>query len=165
MRINAISPPQMTEFKIIGIIHTPFNEDREIPYQSHQSEAVGRIEIFKEYEEALIDIEGFSHIIAIYEFHNSVKESNKEHLSLKAEGLLVKPFLDDGTHGIFSTRSFVRPNPIGLSVIELLERNRTDLLVKGVDMLNGTPLLDLKPYVPAFDHRENVRVGWMDGKL
>jgi len=155
----------MTEFKTIGIIHTPYDNDKDIPYQAHESEGIGRIEVFDEYAEALRDIEGFSHLIVIYEFHSSIKESNKENLSLRAEGLLVKPFLDDKLHGIFSTRSPVRPNPIGLSVVELRERRGTDLFVKGVDVLDGTPLLDLKPYVPAFDHREGARIGWMEGKL
>jgi tRNA (adenine37-N6)-methyltransferase len=155
----------MIEFKPIGIIYTPYTEDREVPHQAYQSKGVARIEIFKEYEEALRDIEGFSHLIALYQFHHSIEESIKEDIFLKSEGFLVKPFLDDHLHGIFSTRSPIRPNSIGLSVLELLERDGNCLLTRGADMLNGTPLLDLKPYVPAFDHRENTKVGWLDGKL
>jgi tRNA-Thr(GGU) m(6)t(6)A37 methyltransferase TsaA len=155
----------MTEFKTIGVINTPFDRDGEIPYQAFQSSEIGNIEIFEEYEEALQDIEGFSHLIAIYEFHNQITESNKKKYSLRTNGLLVKPFLDDRLHGIFSTRSPVRPNPIGISVIELIGRDGRELLVRGVDMLNGTPLLDLKPYVPSFDHRENARIGWMEGRI
>lgn len=155
----------MTELKQIGIIHTPYEKDGEIPYQAYKSKETGKIEVFKKYEEALKDIEGFSHLIVLYEFHNPIKNSVKENHSLKSKGLLVKPYLDDELRGIFSSRSPNRPNPIGLSIVELLKRNKNILLVKGVDMLNGTPLLDLKPYVPTFDHRDNVRVGWLAGKL
>lgn len=155
----------MTEIKYIGKIHTPFERDREIPYQAHESKDESRIEVFKEYEEALKDIEGFSHLIVLYEFHNPIEESIKEKYYLKSKGLLVKPYLDDEFHGKFSTRSPNRPNPIGLSIVRLLKRNENVLLVKRVDMLNETPLLDLKPYVPEFDQRDDVKVGWYDEKF
>lgn len=155
----------MTEMKMIGTIHTPFQKDEDIPYQAYRSEYLARIEVLEEYEEALIDVEGFSHLILIYEFHNRINESNKRDMDLRTRGLLVKPFLDDEFHGVFSTRAPIRPNPIGLSVVELVKREGNILMVKGADMLDGTPLLDLKPYVPAFDNRENARVGWMTGKL
>lgn len=155
----------MTELKHIGIIHTPFEKDGEVPYQAHKSKEIGRIEVFKEHEEALKDIEGFSHLIVLYEFHNPIKESIKENFHLKSKGLFVKPYLDDELHGKFSTRSPNRPNPIGLSIVKLLKRDKNILLVKGVDMLNETPLLDLKPYVPKFDQREDVKIGWYDGKF
>jgi len=155
----------MTEMKAIGTIHTPFHNDEDIPYQAWSSKEVARIEVLEEYEEGLMDIEGYSHLILIYEFHNRISESNKKNMNLRTEGLLVKPFLDDEFHGVFSTRAPVRPNPIGLSVVELLERDGNRLVVEGADMLDGTPLLDLKPYVPVFDHRENARIGWMSGRL
>lgn len=155
----------MIKLEKIGIIHTPYEKDKEIPYQACESKESGRIEVFKGYEEALKDIEGFSHLIVLYEFHNSIRESFKKKFSLKSKGLLVKPYLDDKLHGKFSTRSPVRPNSIGFSIVRLLRREGTDLFIKGVDMLDRTPLLDLKPYVPEFDQRDDVKIGWYKGKF
>jgi len=155
----------LRKLKPIGIIHTPYKKDGEAPYQAYESEEVGEIEIFKEYEEGLKDIEGFSHLIILYMFHKSVKRSVKEKYFLNSFGLLVKPYLDDTPRGLFATRSPNRPNPIGLSVVELLKREGNVLKVKGVDMLDGTPLLDIKPYVPRFDQRGNVKIGWLEGKV
>ncbi len=155
----------MTKLEKIGIIHTPYEKDREIPHQAYKSEEVGEIEVFKKYEGALKDVEGFSHLIVLHEFHIPIKKSIKKDCYLKSKGLLVKPFLDNKIHGKFSTRSPDRPNPIGLSTVRLLKREENILLVKGVDILNGTPLLDLKTYVPKFDQRKNVKVGWYTGKF
>jgi tRNA-Thr(GGU) m(6)t(6)A37 methyltransferase TsaA len=155
----------MTKLKPIGIIRTPYKKDRDAPYQAYKSEDVGEIEVFKEYEEGLKDIEGFSHLIILYEFHKSIKRSVKKEHYLESRGLLVKPYLDDVPRGVFATRSPNRPNPIGLTVVELLERKGNILKVKGIDMLDGTPLLDIKPYVPKFDKREKVRIGWLESKL
>ena len=95
------------------------------------------------------DIEGFSHLILLYAFHFS-----------SGYTLSVKPFLDDQQRGLFATRYPYRPNPIGLSVVELLNREESTLIVKGIDVLDGTPLIDIKPYVPDFDVRTAVRTGW-----
>ncbi len=147
----------MRKLKPIGIIHTPYKKPRDAPYQAYRSNEVGEIEVFKKYEEGLKDIEGFSHLIILYEFHKSI--------NLDSPGLLVKPYLDDAPRGLFATRSPNRPNPIGLTVVELLERKGNILKVRGIDMLDGTPLLDIKPYVPTFDRKNNVKIGWLEGKV
>jgi tRNA-Thr(GGU) m(6)t(6)A37 methyltransferase TsaA len=135
--------------KPIGILHSPFSDKQGTPIQSTRSQAVGWAEIFPEFAPGLQDIEGFSHIILLYVFHQS-----------EGYSLLVKPFLDDQQHGLFTTRYPRRPNPIGISIVKLLGR-RGDLLDLGeVDMLDGTPLLDIKPYVPDFDVRKQVKTGW-----
>jgi len=155
----------MRKLKPIGIIHTPYKKDGDVPYQAYKSEDVGEIEVFKEYEEGLKNIEGFSHLIILYEFHKSIKRSVKKEHYLNSFGLLVKPYLDDTPHGLFATRSPNRPNPIGLTIVKLLKREGNILKVKYVDMLDGTPLLDIKPYVPKFDQKNNVKIGWLEGKV
>lgn len=142
------------ELKPIGIIHTPYKLKKEIPCQGYKSDKVGEVEIFEEFEEALRDIEGFSHIYLIHYFH-------------KATGYepLVRPFLEDRERGLFATRHYNRPNPIGISIVELVGRERNILRVRQVDMLDGTPLLDIKPYVPQFDQRANVEIGWLKDKI
>lgn len=155
----------MVEMKPIGEIHTPYEVDGEIPHQGCKSDDVGEVEVYEEYEEGLRDIEGFSRLILIYEFHKKIEESVKKDHRLKSMGLLVEPYLDDSPRGLFATRSPNRPNPIGLTVVELLERDGNVLRVKGVDMLDGTPLLDIKPYVPEFDERKDVDIGWLEGKV
>ena len=155
----------MRKLKPIGIIHTPYKKDGEAPFQAYKSEDVGEIEVFKEYDEGLKDIDGFSHLVILYEFHKLVKRSVKKEHYLESRGLLVKPYLDDVSRGGFATRSPNRPNPIGLTVVELLERKGNILKVKGIDMLDGTPLLDIKPYVPKFDRRDKVKIGWLEGKV
>ena len=152
-------------FKPIGVIHTPYKKDEEIPYQAYKSKGTGEIEVFKKYEEGLKDIEGFSHLIIIYYFHRPIKRSIKKEFQLDSFGLLVKPYLDDIPRGVFATRSPNRPNRIGLSVVELVKRKGNKLKVKGIDVLDGTPLLDIKPYVPEFDRREGVKIGWLQGKI
>lgn len=135
----------------IGTISTPFADTKEIPKGlGAQHEAEGVIELTPELEPGLQDIEGFSHLYVIWEFH-------------RAEGcdLVAHPPSDDRPHGVFATRSPQRPNPIGLTVVELVRRDGPRLHVRGVDMLDGTPVLDLKPYlsnVPA----ERLRRGWLD---
>jgi len=141
------------EFKQIGIIHSPHKKKEEIPCQGYKTDKIGKVEIFKEYEKALTNIEGFSHIYLLYYFH--------KHTGFKP---LVKPFLDDKEHGLFATRHFNRPNPIGISVVELLEKKGNILKVKQIDVLDKTPLLDIKPYVPKFDQRKNVKIGWLTNK-
>lgn len=141
------------ELKPIGIIHSPYRKREEIPKQSSESKAKGEIEVFKEYETGLQDIDGFSHITLLYYFHMSEKAP-----------LLVKPFVDTTLRGVFATRSPDRPNHIGVSVVKLLARNRNILRVEGLDVLDGTPLLDIKPYVPHFDERKSTKIGWLEGK-
>jgi tRNA-Thr(GGU) m(6)t(6)A37 methyltransferase TsaA len=139
----------------IGVIHTPFSEREGMPIQPNGKAAgEGIVEVFPEFEEGLQDLEGFSHIILIYYFHE-----------IKNSKLKVVPFLDDEPHGVFATRAPVRPNKIGLSVVELVRREGNKLYVKKIDILAGTPLLDIKPYVPEFDAPEGeIRVGWLAGK-
>ncbi len=135
----------------IGVIHSPFTDKKNTPIQPVRSQAVGRVEIYPEFAEGLQDIEGFSHLILLYAFHQS-----------SGYALRVKPFLDDTLHGLFATRHPCRPNPLGLSVVRLLTRHAAVLEIEGVDVLDGTPLLDIKPYVPDFDVRTGVRAGWYE---
>ena len=138
----------------IGIIHTPFDDLEGMPIQpSGAAQVQGTIVIDKEYEQGLIDLEGFSHIILLYHFHQS-----------KGYNLMVKPFLDDQKRGLFSTRAPRRPNPIGLSIVRLIKRQDNRLTIKGIDVLNGTPLIDIKPYVPGFDTKEVTSIGWLENK-
>ncbi len=136
--------------KPIGIIHTPFNDQAGMPIQFSRSVAAGGVEVFSEYEAGLEGIEGFSHVILIYVFHRA----------LDSRELTVQPFLDDKSHGIFATRFYRRPNPIGFSVVRLVGRTGPRLQVEWVDMLDGTPLLDIKPYVPEFDVHPVEKLGW-----
>lgn len=137
----------------IGVIHSPFTDKDQTPIQASRSQATGFVEIYPEYVEGLQDLEGFSHIILFYVFHESTGYS-----------LHVKPFLDDQERGLFATRYPARPNPIGFSVVRLISQIGSVLEVEGVDMLDGTPLLDIKPYVPDFDIRTDVRSGWYESR-
>ncbi len=140
--------------KTIGTIETPFDDLEGMPIQpSGAEEVTGTITIHKEYEEGLQDIEGFSHIILLYYFHKS-----------KGFSLRVKPFLDNQKRGLFSTRAPRRPNPIGISIVQLLKRDANTLVIKGIDVLNGTPLIDIKPYVPGFDAKHATSIGWLEKK-
>jgi tRNA-Thr(GGU) m(6)t(6)A37 methyltransferase TsaA len=143
------------KYKPIGIIHSPFVEPIGTPIQPRAAEDVdGTVEIFPEYAEGLKDLENFSHIILIYHFHLSKKSLLK-----------VKPFMDNQIHGVFSTRAPTRPNPIGISVVRLIRIEENILYVRDVDILDGTPILDIKPYVPQFDVRENVKIGWLEKNM
>jgi tRNA-Thr(GGU) m(6)t(6)A37 methyltransferase TsaA len=136
----------------IGVIHSPFTEKGQTPIQASRSQAIGLVELYPEFADGLNDIDGLSHIHLLYVFHKS-----------SGYTLQVKPFLDDQEHGLFTTRYPQRPNPIGISTVRLLFRQGNTLTVEGVDVLDGTPLLDIKPYVPDFDVRTNeVRVGWYE---
>jgi tRNA-Thr(GGU) m(6)t(6)A37 methyltransferase TsaA len=145
---------QSLELKPIGIIHSPYKNTGAAPYQGYKSEEISQIEIFEEFEEGLKDIEGFSHIVVIYWFHKS-----------RGYHLLVKTPWDDNLHGLFTTRSPHRPCPLGLTVVELIAREKNILKVKGLDAIDGTPLLDIKPYIPSIDERSVVKPGWLEGKL
>lgn len=139
-------------YQPIGVIHSPFQSIDQMPIQpSGQSTASGTAVIHPEYSPGLRDLEGFSHLILLYHFHRA-----------PAPRLNVTPFLDDRPHGVFATRAPVRPNPIGLSVVELVGITGDHLELNQVDVLDGTPLLDIKPYVPDFDAPEKVRVGWLE---
>jgi tRNA-Thr(GGU) m(6)t(6)A37 methyltransferase TsaA len=135
----------------IGVVHTPFAEGDEIPIQPAFSQAAGQVELDAAYAEGLQDLEGFSHIILIYALHRS-----------EGFALRVKPFLDREERGVFATRYPRRPNPIGLSVVRLVARRGNLLEIAGADMLDGTPLLDIKPYVPEFDRVDGGTAGWYD---
>jgi len=135
----------------IGIIHTPFRDPDQTPIQASRSQAIGRVEVHSEFVNGLQDIDGFSHLVLLYLFDRAAGYS-----------LRVKPFLDDRERGLFATRYPHRPNPIGLSVVRLLLRQENNLTVEGVDMLDDTPLLDIKPYVPDFDIRTDVHAGWYE---
>jgi len=141
------------ELKPIGIIHSPYKSREEAPYQGCGREEICQVEVFKEFDEGLKDIEGFSHIILIYYFH-------------KSEGyhLLVKTPWDIKPHGLFTTKSPNRPCPLGLSVVELVAREKNILKVKGLDAVAGTPLLDIKPYIPTVDIKTNAKAGWLESK-
>ena len=145
--------PGRVVYHPIGIIHTPFTQPEGMPIQSVRSEAAGWVALDAQYRPALTDLDGFSHIILIYHFHQAGSPQ-----------LTVKPFLDDTAHGVFATRHPHRPNPVGLSVVRLDRVELGDppiLHVTGVDMLDGTPLLDIKPCTPAFDVHPATRTGWM----
>jgi tRNA-Thr(GGU) m(6)t(6)A37 methyltransferase TsaA len=143
------------KYKPIGIIHSPFKEPSGTPIQPAGARNIeGTVEIASEYVMGLEDIEGFSHIILIYHFHLS-----RRHL------LKVKPYLDEKSHGVFATRAPSRPNPIGISIVRLVKVDGNVLHIKDVDIVDGTPLLDIKPYVPEFDTRKVERIGWLEKKV
>ncbi len=135
----------------IGIVHSPFRNVEGTPIQAAGAEGVlGHVEIEPEYATGLKDIDGFSHLILIYHFHLS-----------EGYSLEVKPFLDNQSHGVFATRAPKRPNPIGMSIVKLLKVEGRTIHIADVDVVDGTPLLDLKPYVPEFDARQATRKGWL----
>jgi len=142
------------EIKPIGIIHTPFKCKKDTPIQPFRSNTIGKVEVFKEYQDGLNDIDGFSHIILLYKFHKS-----------KGYSLKVKPFLDSEKRGLFATRAPRRPNQLGLSIVRLLIREDNVLFVEGIDVIDGTPLIDIKPYAPCFEPKEEIRIGWLEGKV
>jgi tRNA-Thr(GGU) m(6)t(6)A37 methyltransferase TsaA len=146
-------PPSEFRFQPIGIIHTPFTERAGTPIQGvYAPEACGTVELFPQFQAGLDDVEGFSYLYLIYVFD-------------RAQGydLRCKPFRDDTRRGVFATRAPRRPNAIGLSVVRLLERVGAVLHVAEVDILDLTPLLDIKPYVPMFDQRAGAAAGWLEG--
>jgi len=143
----------MTEIKYrpIGIIRSPFKEIEGMPIQPSGAEGTaGTVELDAEYSAGLKDLGGFSHIILIYHFNLS-----------EGYSLELKPFLDDEPRGVFATRAPRRPNAIGLSVVKLVKVEGSILHVENVDVVDGTPLLDIKPYVSAFDAVDEERTGWL----
>lgn len=148
------------KIKSIGIIHTPYKEPKGIPVQGKFGEEVtADAEVFTKYEDGLKDIEGFSHIILVYYLDRA-----------KEEKLVGKPFFEDKLHGVFATRSPHRPNHIGVSTVRLEKVEKNVITFSGVDMLDNTPLLDIKPYISAIDSRKDAKNGWLekhfkDGKI
>ena len=142
----------MIELKPIGIIHTPFTKPEGMPIQPAGAAGVhGTVEVFEEYHAGLKDLDGFSHIILLYHFHR-----------IQGFNLQIVPFMDTQFRGLFATRAPKRPNPIGLSIVQLESIKNGVLHVQNVDILDGTPLLDIKPYVPDFDSHVEVRTGWLE---
>lgn len=140
-------------FEPIGIIRTPYKKKEGMPIQPAGAMGVkGTIELKPEFAPGLKDLDGFSHIYLLYHLHES-----------EGYNLEVKPFLDDKLRGLFATRAPRRPNPIGLSVVRLTGIKENILEIENVDMLDGTPLLDIKPYVSRFDFFESDRQGWLEG--
>jgi tRNA-Thr(GGU) m(6)t(6)A37 methyltransferase TsaA len=139
-------------YEPIGVVHSPFHERRGMPLQSvAATEVHGRVEVAAEYAPGLRDLDGFSHLHLICHLHRAVPGE-----------LQVVPYLDDTVRGVFATRSPRHPNPIGLSVVRLEAVEGATLHVCGLDLLDGTPVLDIKPYVPAFDSFAAERVGWLE---
>jgi tRNA-Thr(GGU) m(6)t(6)A37 methyltransferase TsaA len=141
----------MIELKPIGIIHTPFTKPEGMPIQPTGAAGIrGTIELFDEYHAGLKDLDGFSHIILLYYFHRS-----------RGFNLQVVPFMDSELRGLFATRAPKRPNPIGISVVQLDKIEKGLLHIQNVDIMDGTPLLDIKPYVPEFDSPQDIQTGWL----
>ena len=139
-------------FHPIGVIHTPHKEKKGMPIQPPGAEGVkGKVELFADFANGLKDIEGFSHIILIFAFHKS-----------EGYNLQVSPFMEDDIHGVFAVRAPRRPNPIGLSIVRLEKHDGNILFIDNPDMLDGTPLLDIKPYIPDFDAYPDAVSGWQE---
>jgi tRNA-Thr(GGU) m(6)t(6)A37 methyltransferase TsaA len=140
------------EYTAIGIIHTPFTKLEGMPIQPAAADGVkGTIDMFEEFHDGLKDLDGFSHIILLYHLHCS-----------RGFKLNVTPFMDTQPRGLFATRAPKRPNPIGLSVVRLDKVEDGILHIRNIDVLDGTPLLDIKPYVPEFDKPLEIRTGWLE---
>ena len=138
-------------FHPIGIIHSPFHDLAGMPIQpTSDASAAGTLEIFPEFVPGLKDLDGFSHLILLYHLHQAGPAK-----------LEVTPFLDSQPHGVFATRAPTRPNAIGLSVVKLTRIDDCILYVDQLDILDGTPLLDIKPYIPEFDYRPEAHTGWL----
>jgi len=146
------------EFKPIGIIHSPFKEPKGMPIQPAGAKGIkGTIEVFPEFQDGLKDLDGFSHIILLFHFHLS-----------KSYNLKVMPYMEDEIRGVFATRAPRRPNQIGLSIVRLDKIEDNILHISNVDIIDGTPLLDIKPFVPKFDCFDidvNTKVGWLKKRV
>jgi tRNA-Thr(GGU) m(6)t(6)A37 methyltransferase TsaA len=142
------------KFRPIGTVHSPYKSLEGMPIQPTGALGVpGRIEIRPEFGTGLQDLDGFSHLLVLYHFHR-----------VHGYQLEVVPFLDSHKRGLFATRAPRRPNPIGLSVVQLKKIERLTLHIVNVDILDGTPVLDIKPYIPDFDHPPDVKVGWLEAR-
>ena len=137
--------------KVLGTIYTPFEKLEDMPIQPKgAAETIGTIELEEQYSEGLADLNGFSHIYLLYEFHMAQRTA-----------LTVTPFMDTTPRGVFATRSPLRPNHIGISIVKLIGVEKNIVTVQGIDILNGSPLLDIKPYIAAFDAVQKSQSGWM----
>lgn len=139
-------------FQPIGVINTPFKDLKNMPIQPKGGKGIkGSVEIFPEYVDGLLDLDGFSHIMLLFHFH-------------LAEGykLQTKPFMEDIKHGVFAIRAPKRPNPIGLSIVRLISIRENILNIENLDIIDGTPLLDIKPYIPDFEEFDDIRAGWAE---
>lgn len=142
-------------FRSIGIIHSPFAQPGDMPIQPLVAKGIkGAIDLDPEFEAGLKDLGGFSHVILLYHFHLS-----------RGYSLHVVPFMDDVERGIFATRAPRRPNPLGLSIVRLEGIDGCHLSIADVDVVEGTPLIDIKPFVPYFDHRDGATSGWLTKRL
>ena len=141
-------------YKPIGTIYSGFKGKVNVPIQPRFSDAKGHIKLKEEYKDGLKDLDGFSYIILLYHFHESM-----------GFDLTVRPFLDNEPRGLFATRAPKRPNNIGLSIVRLDSIKGNILYVGNLDILDGTPLLDIKPYVPEFEDKEKIKIGWLKGKI
>ena len=139
--------------KVIGILKTEYETSENTPIQPGFSQSIGKAIIQPKYIPGLNSLNTFSHIYLIYWFHKA-----------KEPTLLVTPYLDKEQHGLFATRAPARPNPIGISIVQVMRIENDTIVFKGADMLNNTPLLDIKPYTSRFDYRDDVRDGWLSGK-
>ena len=136
----------------VGVIHSPYKESADIPIQGiFRTDAEAWVELKEKYAEGLKDLDGFSHAIILYFFHKSQREE-----------IQGQPFLEQNKHGIFAIRSPHRPNHIGLSIVKIKKIEANRMYFTEVDMLDATPVLDIKPYVKYFDSRDNVKCGWLD---
>ena len=141
-------------YEPIGVIHTPFKTRENMPIQPSGGKGIEGVAVLRpELVEALSDVEGFSHVCLVYHLHRS-----------KGYSLKVVPFLDTERRGLFATRAPRRPNPIGISVVRVKRIEANKIYFRDVDMLDGTPLLDIKPCVREFDSRQRMRIGWLEGK-
>ena len=142
-------------FHPIGYAKTPFEEVDNVPLQSAGiSSEIAELVIHEEYVQGLDDLDGFSHIYVLFHIHKA-----------KGVALKVKPFLDTQDRGIFATRSPTRPNPIGLSIVEIDHIEGQRIFVKGIDLLNDTPIIDIKPYIQSFDNIKGTKDGWYEQGL
>lgn len=139
-------------YQPIGIIHSKFKEPKGTPIQPAAGKDItAEVEVFPQYIEGLEDLGDFSHIMLLFHFHFS-----------KSFSLKVKPYMDTNFHGVFATRAPSRPNSIGISIVRLIKIKENILHIKDVDIVDGTPLLDIKPYVPEFAATETIKTGWLD---
>jgi tRNA-Thr(GGU) m(6)t(6)A37 methyltransferase TsaA len=143
------------KYKPIGIIHTPFKDTTDVPIQPIGGKGIaGSIRLEPEYIPCTKDLDGFSHIFLIYHLHLSS--------GFKAQ---VVPFMDDTLRGVFATRAPRRPNPIGISLVRLKKIENDILFIEDLDIVDNTPLLDIKPYAPIMDARETSKIGWLEDKI
>jgi tRNA-Thr(GGU) m(6)t(6)A37 methyltransferase TsaA len=141
-------------YRSIGIVHSPFADLEGMPIQpTGGASAPGTAELLPQFVEGIKDLEGFTHVILLYHLHR-----------VRRTDLTVTPFLGSEPRGVFATRAPTRPNPIGLSIVRLIRIEGNRLHLGDVDILDGTPLLDIKPYVPDFDRPEAARAGWLEAE-